>query len=58
VETVETGWNTLVGYDPEKIVQAALEARKGQKIAQPYSDGWAGEQIVKPISRPGRKVEQ
>jgi UDP-N-acetylglucosamine 2-epimerase len=47
VETVETGWNTLVDCDPERIVQAALKAGKGQKIAQPYGDGWAGEQIIK-----------
>jgi len=58
VETVETGWNTLVDCDPERIVQAALEARKGQKIAQPYGDSWAGEQIIKPISRPRGRVEQ
>jgi UDP-GlcNAc3NAcA epimerase len=51
VETVETGWNTLVGCDPEKIVQAALEARKGQKIAQPYGDGWAAESIVSILER-------
>jgi UDP-N-acetylglucosamine 2-epimerase len=51
VETVETGWNTLVGCDPEKIVQAALEARKGQKIAQPYGDSWAAERIVSILER-------
>jgi UDP-N-acetylglucosamine 2-epimerase len=51
VETVETGWNTLVGCDSEKIVQAALEARKGQKIAQPYGDGWAAERIVSILER-------
>jgi len=29
VETVESGWNTLVGCDPEKIRQVALEVRPG-----------------------------
>ncbi|MCL0083551.1 UDP-N-acetyl glucosamine 2-epimerase [Thermodesulfovibrionales bacterium] len=31
VETVDTGWNTLAGCNPEQIVQAALEARPGVK---------------------------
>lgn len=46
VETVEAGWNTLVGCDPEKIAQAALNARLGEGLAWPYGDGWAAERIV------------
>jgi len=46
VETVEAGWNTLVGCDPEWIVQAALEAKPGGESAWPYGDGRAGERIV------------
>jgi UDP-N-acetylglucosamine 2-epimerase len=46
VETVETGWNTLVGCDPERIVQAALEARPGTESAWPYGDGRAAERVV------------
>ncbi|MCL0041070.1 UDP-N-acetyl glucosamine 2-epimerase [Thermodesulfovibrionales bacterium] len=46
VETVDTGWNTLAGCNPEQIVQAALEARPGVKKASPYGDGRAVERIV------------
>ncbi|MBC7221581.1 UDP-N-acetylglucosamine 2-epimerase (non-hydrolyzing) [Candidatus Bipolaricaulota bacterium] len=41
VETVETGWNTLVGCAPERIVRAALEAQEGIGCAWPYGDGRA-----------------
>ncbi len=51
VETVEAGWNTLVGCDPERIVQAALEARAGAESAWPYGDGWARERIVSILER-------
>jgi UDP-N-acetylglucosamine 2-epimerase len=46
VETVETGWNTLVGCDPERMVQAAFEARPGIESVWPYGDGQAAERIV------------
>ncbi|GAB4311100.1 MAG: UDP-N-acetylglucosamine 2-epimerase (non-hydrolyzing) [Candidatus Bipolaricaulota bacterium] len=49
VETVEAGWNVLVGCDPEKIYQAALEARPGVESAWPYGDGRAGERIVRAL---------
>lgn len=49
VETVETGWNTLVGFDPERIVRAVLEAREGIECAWPYGDGRAAERIVKTL---------
>jgi len=49
VETVEAGWNVLVGCDPEKIYQAALEARPGVESAWPYGDGGAGERIVRAL---------
>ncbi|KUK26382.1 MAG: UDP-N-acetylglucosamine 2-epimerase [Acetothermia bacterium 64_32] len=42
VETVETGWNTLVGSNPERITQAALEARPGIESAWPYGEGHDG----------------
>ena len=35
VETVEAGWNTLVGCDAERIVQVALEAREGEESSWP-----------------------
>lgn len=46
VETVESGWNTLVGWDPERICRAALEAQPGAESAWPYGDGRAAERIV------------
>lgn len=47
VETVEAGWNVLVGCKPERIVQMALEARTGVESTWPYGDGRAGERIVR-----------
>jgi UDP-GlcNAc3NAcA epimerase len=46
VETVETGWNTLVGCNPGRMVQATLEARPGIESVWPYGDGRAAERIV------------
>jgi len=46
VETVEAGWNTLVGCDPERILRAALEPQRGKKAAWPYGDGRAAVRIV------------
>ncbi len=46
VETVEAGWNVLVGCDPERIAQAALGARRGKERSWPYGDGRAAERIV------------
>ncbi|MCL0067049.1 UDP-N-acetylglucosamine 2-epimerase (non-hydrolyzing) [Thermodesulfovibrionales bacterium] len=51
VETVEAGWNTLAGYNPERIVQAALEARPGVEKVSPYGDGRAAERIVELLGR-------
>ncbi len=50
VETVEAGWNTLVGCDLERIVQAAIEARSGAESTWPYGDGRAAERIVSLLS--------
>jgi UDP-N-acetylglucosamine 2-epimerase len=49
VETVETGWNTLVGCDSERMVQAALEAHPGIESVCPYGDGRAAGKIVSAI---------
>jgi len=46
VETVEAGWNTLVGCDPERILQVALGAKAGEESAWPYGDGRAAERVV------------
>jgi len=45
-ETVEAGWNVLVGCDPEWITEATLNARPGKERAWPYGDGRAVETIV------------
>lgn len=46
VETVGAGWNKLVGYDPERIVRAALMAQQGEETTWPYGDGRAAARIV------------
>jgi UDP-N-acetylglucosamine 2-epimerase len=46
VETVDAGWNTLVGSDPEKIIRAVREAKEGIESAWPYGDGEAGKRAV------------
>jgi len=35
-----------VGYSPERIVEAALEAQPGSQSAYPYGDGRSGERII------------
>jgi UDP-N-acetylglucosamine 2-epimerase len=51
VETVETGWNTLVGCDPERMARAAFEARPGIESVWPYGDGQAAERIMDLLAR-------
>ncbi|HHE47421.1 MAG TPA: hypothetical protein ENL11_00495 [Candidatus Acetothermia bacterium] len=53
VETVEAGWNTLVGCDPDCIRQAALNPPSlsltpvpSTPFCGPYGDGRAAERIV------------
>jgi UDP-GlcNAc3NAcA epimerase len=49
VETVESGWNCLVGADADRIVRAVDDALSGQVAKQavaPYGDGHASEKIV------------
>lgn len=45
VETVETGWNTLVGLDAAAAL-AALEAPLPERRPSLYGDGRAGERVV------------
>ncbi|ACL24866.1 non-hydrolyzing UDP-N-acetylglucosamine 2-epimerase [Chloroflexus aggregans] len=56
VETVEYGWNTLVGVDPERIVAAAHRPRPTTPRPILYGDGHAAERCVAAIER-GSKVE-
>lgn len=46
VETVEIGWNVLVGCDSDRIFQAAVEALAEMDSVFPYGDGRAAERIV------------
>jgi len=52
VETVEAGWNVLVGCDPDRIRQAASLPRSSAPLppctttSSPYGDGRAAERIV------------
>jgi UDP-GlcNAc3NAcA epimerase len=49
VETVEAGWNVLVGCEAQEIVQAAFDARAGEEGAFPYGDGRAAERMIRAI---------
>jgi UDP-GlcNAc3NAcA epimerase len=46
VETVETGWNRLVGTDPEEIVAGVREAAPQAEQPAFYGDGHASEKIA------------
>lgn len=46
VETVELGWNTLVGADRDRVVAAASNPERGTEGAAPYGDGTASRKIV------------
>jgi UDP-N-acetylglucosamine 2-epimerase (non-hydrolysing)/UDP-GlcNAc3NAcA epimerase len=49
-ETVDTGWNTLVGLDAA-AARAALERPLPQERPPLYGDGRAGERVVEALSR-------
>jgi len=46
VETVQTRWNVLAGFDRDKIARAAQQARLGEEAAWPYGDGRTAERII------------
>ena len=46
VETLETGWNRLVGSDAEQIVAATRNAAPGPEHPALYGDGRASERIA------------
>jgi len=52
VETVESGWNVLVGTDRKKIIQA-VRSRKKKKLPKKgaglFGDGKASERIVQTL---------
>lgn len=45
VETVDAGWNSIVGSDFDRIIHGVQNAKKGVPIAE-YGDGSASEKIV------------
>lgn len=48
VETVEAGWNQIVGADPEKILAACARAGSGEDIPE-YGDGHAAELMLRTL---------
>jgi len=46
VETVQSGWNVLVGTDSDRIVRAVKDARPGSEVQGAFGDGRAAEKIV------------
>ena len=56
VETVESGWNTLAGCDPQRIVQGAMEIQPGVESAWAYGDGKATEKVIGNLMVPSQAV--
>jgi UDP-N-acetylglucosamine 2-epimerase (non-hydrolysing) len=46
VETVELGWNVLVGSEVERLAEAVERPRPADTTAAPYGDGNAAEHVV------------
>jgi UDP-N-acetylglucosamine 2-epimerase len=46
VETVETGWNTAVGSESSRIVDAVCAVQAGSKTYEAYGNGCAAEKII------------
>jgi UDP-GlcNAc3NAcA epimerase len=51
VETVELGWNTLVGADEEAIVTAAASLSRPSERPDVYGDGHAADAVVAAIEK-------
>ncbi len=49
VETVEAGWNVVVGSDHEKIVDAVISFKPGDYHPDLYGDGRGAERIVETL---------
>jgi len=50
-ETVDSGWNVLVGADADRIHAAIRADRETDADVQPYGDGKAGHHIVSALAR-------
>jgi UDP-N-acetylglucosamine 2-epimerase len=53
VETVELGWNTLVGTDPERIRAAVVGLQRPTERPLVYGDGHASERVAAAITTLG-----
>ncbi len=53
VETVEAGWNVLVGCERDRILGAVRTAQPGSTCEAPYGDGRAAERIVQHLESEG-----
>jgi UDP-N-acetylglucosamine 2-epimerase len=54
VETVELGWNRLVGTDVEKILSAVRNLRPGDNVD--FSNEFSANKMVEIISKVGKEV--
>ena len=51
IETVELGWNKIVGADKNKILSAANSLSYGEVNTTPYGDGQASRKILEVLSK-------
>ena len=51
VETVETGWNTLVGTDPRALLRAVRNFEPARRHPDLYGNGQAAARILKVLER-------
>jgi len=58
LETVQSGWNVLVGASQEKIVQAVLNHAWPTESPQVFGDGRAAEKIVEYIFQQTKILQQ
>ena len=49
IETVDLGWNQIVGADSKKIHTAFLQIKKGKKDYFPYGNGRASDAIIRAL---------
>jgi UDP-GlcNAc3NAcA epimerase len=48
-ETVDLGWNTIVGADGDKIREAYSRCSPGSEAGEPYGDGFAAHKILQTL---------
>lgn len=58
VETVSSGWNTLVGADSQLIVDAVRSAKKGELGTRFYGDGNSADAIVDFLIKRDNQLEK